>query len=458
MAQAMDTKVPTESTLSSAEVSQYLHRDVQNEAALAVLAAAYPERTTSLIRYRGEFARCFEIIRDRGEATWTSETLEAAIALQPAIDYYTEELPRELLLLPPFAETKTSTDFGPLPPVADLDLHRFQRALYRFDSTCPLTSHPNHYVSIHYYHDREAVSPYSDVELNQVSMLREMLFYRMSQVCGKYLDSVGKRQGRPDRQDRKFRDKNTIHGIMSHGLQFMYELEMQTTDKGIEEVLQRVSLAGRWSGPQPRKSGLSEELCILRRTLDERLGYKPRGCGEHEGRECYEEEVRFRNKSDSRSRENYSKQTDLGTWEMLKAIATWFQQSASGSPEETAAERARTRQVTEDVGTCIGQIHQRWGVPRVPAEQIRSGNSSGPTSAYSELTEDEKSAKLESIAAELKQSTSGRPEETAAERAQARQLTEDLRTRISQMKQKQKVPRVPAEQIRSGDAHPAGDD
>ncbi|CAH0027748.1 unnamed protein product [Clonostachys rhizophaga] len=298
MAGTMDTQVPTESTLSSSEVkreeaqkkaqkkAELIEKNkARNEAALAAMAASYGKRYQRSATSPGEFARYFEAIRDGKELKFTEEILETVKALQPAIDYYTKLLPWEFLLLPVFSENESS-HFGPLPPVADKDVRLFQRALHRLQSICEVTRQSDQlliHAKTHYYDDRDKVSPYSHMELSQAKMLYEMFFYRMFQVCDKYLEKIERSRFRPDPGARKKHDKEVIHGIVCHGLQFMHEFETQTTDKVREELIRKIA-KDSWFGPRfyldPRfqDTKLQEELCATQRIFDNKLGYIPRGC------------------------------------------------------------------------------------------------------------------------------------------------------------------------------------
>ncbi|CAI6028210.1 unnamed protein product [Clonostachys chloroleuca] len=318
MAETVDTQVPTESTLSSSEVKRYLHKDVQKEAALAAVAATYEERFPRMYTYNGEFARCFEAIRDEeGKAKFTEETLETAKALQPAIDYYSNVLPSEFLLLPFFSDKNgRSAHFGPLPPVADSDVHRFQNGLYRLQSMYEIVRRDISSVGIHYGLDRKTVRPYSRLQLNQAKMLHEMFVYRMFQVCDKHLDDIERRKFRPDPAARKPRDMVIIRGIVCHGLKFMHEFETQTTYKGREELIRKITKRAHWGEPdfwegptelsedqssaeqpseeklseeqpseeRPSEDQLLEELCAIQRTFDNLLGELP---------ERYDEVIKF---------------------------------------------------------------------------------------------------------------------------------------------------------------------
>ncbi|VUC35386.1 unnamed protein product [Clonostachys rosea] len=117
------------------------------------------------------------------------------------------------------------------------------------------------------------------MEQNQTEILHQMLSYRMLQVCEKHLDNRDKL--RPHSETRKKRYDDLINGILSHGLQFMYQLEMLTTYQAREEFIQEhIDDSLEW---QPHLGldfaiGIerSNELCDTRRILGECLQEVPR--------------------------------------------------------------------------------------------------------------------------------------------------------------------------------------
>ncbi|VUC35385.1 unnamed protein product [Clonostachys rosea] len=228
MAEKMDAEMPVKST------SQYLHPEVENEAFLAAITATYFDGEITP-ESKAEYAPYFMLIRDGGEAAWTEETLATVEALRPSIDYYTKALPYMLLKLSPFAETNRSDLFGPLPPVEGSDLHRFQRALYRFQAQCEATRKScfGRLRPRFYYEDlRSEIRPYSDIEENQSELVQDLLRSRMFEDTRDTL--------KPHDLTRTKRYFELINGIMCQGLQFMHQLEMEASYEQRERIIRRI--------------------------------------------------------------------------------------------------------------------------------------------------------------------------------------------------------------------------